>query len=96
MGGLILNVAVALACFSFGAAAGAFLIWKWAVIEIQRERMRADNAMDALARSVRGEPISVSAMVRDEKVAQRFEEELRQFGVGELLGGDETEEDDAQ
>jgi len=42
--------------------------------DVERERTRADVAVDSLARQIRGEPISMAARVAD---AEAFEAEMR-------------------
>ena len=54
-----------------------------------RERDRADNALDALAKQMRGEPISVAARIED---ARTFEHELRSREDLQEMFKDETDD----
>ena len=63
---------------------------------VERERERADNAIDALSHQMRGEPISVAAVARERAAVERSYEE--QAGLDEMFAqetsdkpGDEEE-----
>jgi hypothetical protein len=60
-----------------GTAGALWIVWREVGIARQQaadERTRADNAIDALAKQLRGEPISIAGAKR---YAEQFEESLR-------------------
>lgn len=57
--------------------------------DVERERQRADNAVDGLSKALRGEPISLAAV---EETAQRLEADLRAREDLQEMWADETEE----
>ena len=100
-------IVVGLAAFMAGVSGGVLLGFYWAgrhydrllgkeVAGAERERERADNAIDALSHQMRGEPISVAAVARERAAVERSYEE--QAGLDEMFAqetsdkpGDEEE-----
>lgn len=81
---------------SLGAVASAYFTYQCLKAEIAaakadatRERERADNAVDSLARQIRGEPISLAAREID---ARAFEAELRNREDLHEMFQDETDD----
>lgn len=95
----IIGVATGLVGLCLGAVLGALLALRYTKQEIlvarqnaERERQRADNALDQLARQIRGEPISVAGVEARESAFERTlnqDEELREMFLEETEGGTE-------
>ena len=94
---IVIGVAAWLMGFSVGALAGYLLAWRYMEQEVlvarrgaERERTRADNALDQLALQIRGEPISVAGVAARESTLERSlkqDDELREMFLDETDEG---------
>lgn len=85
----------AMTALCIGAVVGAYFTYRHMLHQVavarsqaDQERQRADNAVDSLARQIRGEPISLAAREVD---ARTFEETLRAREDLQEMFQDETE-----